>query len=506
METLLSRLHRDFEGFIPIKACEAGLPLYFIKMSVEVLEKQKLSTLASYMLHAISLEMETSGGGSLAKIAALLGVQERDLSGTGAQLLQLNLIEQGLPDSEGQRPITLTDLGRKGLGVHETPPVPQRRSCQLHFNALTWTAMPLEEETWSVGDMCKEGVFVLPVAERGNPTLGDFTEKTVKASLQLAPRFQKSDIVALLKLEKSEPEYLAPVQLFLLQHQRTREQRVALYYQRRQLGEETTILQRMYEEGKLIFPEEAALSTRESLTLPPILPQTLHATTQMFLESKESIQELTQSLDTATYPPQTDQKTPEHGSNQEKIRQLTAALEQQQQELIKLQQQAAKDQFRFLETEQHRAFLEQALREAREEVIIISPWITPRACDKKLCQLLGKAIARGVRIRIAYGFGPAESPGNAERNRNNVRQVKRAFEQAITQAKGQRALLEMHETSGTHQKILICDRAFATIGSLNWLSYKGDRDDQTRKEISVVLQRIEDIQGLAKIALQAFSP
>src|SRR5216683_1970320 len=64
---------------------------------------------------------------------------------------------------------------------------------------------------------------MLPVRERGKPTLGDFTEKEVKQCLRFDSRFQKSTIVALLKLEKAEPQYLVPLQVFLLQHQRTQE-------------------------------------------------------------------------------------------------------------------------------------------------------------------------------------------------------------------------------------------------------------------------------------------
>ena len=99
----------------------------------------------------------------------------------------------------------------------------------------------------------------------------------------------------------------------------------------------------------------------------------------------------------------------------------------------KIRQELTDIQTEFLQTEQHRAVLEQALREAKQEVIIISPWMNRRACND--------AIARGVRIRIGYGIGNEQNPRDAERNRNNARQVKNAFERAIT--KGSKNLLEM---------------------------------------------------------------
>jgi len=125
-----------------------------------------------------------------------------------------------------------------------------------------------------------------------------------------------------------------------------------------------------------------------------------------------------------------------------------------------------------------------------------------RACNDSLCRLVGDAVARGVRIRIGYGIGNEQNPRDAERNRNNMCQVKNAFERAIT--KGSKNLLEMRATSGTHQKILIGDRKFVVAGSFNWLSYVGERDEGYRDETSVLLRQPEVVNKLATIALHAF--
>ena len=192
----------------------------------------------------------------------------------------------------------------------------------------------------------------------------------------------------------------------------------------------------------------------------------------------------------------------ERQASSERIRQLKEEVQIKRQEMQKIQQELTDIQTEFLQTEQHRAVLEQALREAKQEVIIISPWMNRRACNDAICRLVGDAIARGVRIRIGYGIGNEQNPRDAERNRNNVRQVKNAFERAIT--KGSKNLLEMRATSGTHQKILICDRKFAVAGSFNWLSYVGERDEGYRDETSVLLRQPEAVNKLAAIALQAF--
>src|SRR5262249_21761715 len=142
----------------------------------------------------------------------------------------------------------------------------------------------------------------------------------------------------------------------------------------------------------------------------------------------------------------TTQDEAERRASGERIHQLKEELQIKRQEMQEIQRQLADDQTEFLQTEQHRAILERALREAKQEIIIISPWMNRRACNDALCPLVGDAIARGVRIRIGYGIRNEQNPRDAERNRNNVRQVKNAFERAIT--KGPKSLLEMRETSG----------------------------------------------------------
>lgn len=55
MHKLLPVLRREFPDFEAIKAFEAGIPVYFIRLAVEVLEKQKLTTFQLYFLHAVAL-------------------------------------------------------------------------------------------------------------------------------------------------------------------------------------------------------------------------------------------------------------------------------------------------------------------------------------------------------------------------------------------------------------------------------------------------------------------
>jgi phosphatidylserine/phosphatidylglycerophosphate/cardiolipin synthase-like enzyme len=61
------------------------------------------------------------------------------------------------------------------------------------------------------------------------------------------------------------------------------------------------------------------------------------------------------------------------------------------------------------------------------------------------------------------------------------------------------------KTKGTHQKILICDRAFAITGSFNWLSYKGQKGQGYRRELGVVFRHPDPVNELAEIAMKTWN-
>ncbi len=224
MDKLRPVLRRDFPDFEPQHVFEAALPVYFVRLSVEVLEPQELTSFQAYMLHAIALEVNTPQ-----EIAHLLGVDPRDITAPGTGLLQMDFIEQGEPIPGKGRRLSLTEKGLQAFSTQGAPPIPKRKVGQFHYNALTQTAIPLEEKTFSVEQMQKKGSFILPVEDQKRPTLGHFTEKVIGEVLSASPGFRDNDIVALLELRKIELEYISPVDVVLLQHTQTGEQRLVIY-------------------------------------------------------------------------------------------------------------------------------------------------------------------------------------------------------------------------------------------------------------------------------------
>jgi phosphatidylserine/phosphatidylglycerophosphate/cardiolipin synthase-like enzyme len=139
--------------------------------------------------------------------------------------------------------------------------------------------------------------------------------------------------------------------------------------------------------------------------------------------------------------------------------------------------------------------LEQALRDAQQEIYIISPWMNRRACNDALCDLIAAALRRGVRVVI--GFGMAEGGRDveeAQRNEYNTRGVLYALRQRCPA--DALARLEVYRTQGTHQKLLVQDEALGITSTFNWLSYVGLRDAGYRSEMGVAVRDGEDVRRL----------
>lgn len=501
MDDLLILARREFPGFEPTHIFEAAIPVFSLNVLVEALEPQKLNSFESYFLSAVANQVQT-----VEEIAWLYGIDENDLLAPGASLLKYGYIRQEPPRS-GKRLIQLTDKGRQALGTDTVPPVPTRRGARLHFNALTWAPIPLEKQlVISAERMSTEGLCILPPDRYEKPTLGDLTIEKVTGALHGSPYFHNKQIIALLEIQRNYLEYLAPVQVICLQQSTDQHQRLAIFRRNFYLRSESGVLQRFFETGKFSIPDDAIALTPPVIQVPPALPQIVAQAAHTLVANEIAVRSLQTELEEATSKHATAQSKDERSELKNRIQELETALQRKQEESDQLRTQLQQQQGEFLRTEEHRAVLEKALRQAKKELIIIAPWLNRRTCDDALCKLVAQAVKRGVHIRIGYGITERPNDPDVGRNRANAQRVIWAMNTAVEQEGSPfpGGKLEIQRVSDTHQKILICDRAYGVLGSFNWLSYRGELDEQYRNETSIVLREPTAVTELAKIALRGW--
>ena len=138
------------------------------------------------------------------------------------------------------------------------------------------------------------------------------------------------------------------------------------------------------------------------------------------------------------------------------------------------------------------------MHEAKEEVIILSPWVNSSAFNNDLCSLIGEAIKRGVHVRIGYS---AYKGQDVSEEQKSVLEVRNTLNFYIPNSL--KNLLEMKAIDNLFTKTLICDRTFAVISSFNWLS---DLGQQNHSETGSLVRSREQVIEQANIALQLLLP
>src|SRR5260370_555576 len=268
----------------------------------------------------------------------------------------------------------------------------------------------------------------------------------------------------------------------------------------------SAVLQRPFGTQHFLLPDDALTLAGSPLAIPRSLPPVVAQVAQDLTDNELALRTLQTDLADSRARRGTTQDRREREALEDRILQLEGELRARGEEGERLRAQLQQNQGTFLRTEDHRAVLERALREAREEIIIICPWMNRRTCDDDLCDLVAHALKRGVRIRIGYGITERVGDADAGRNRANAQKVIRAIAAAVAldTPSEQARLLDIQRTGDTHQKILVCDRSFGVLGSFNWLSYRGERDKEYRNETSILLRDPASVIELAQIALRGW--
>jgi phosphatidylserine/phosphatidylglycerophosphate/cardiolipin synthase-like enzyme len=135
------------------------------------------------------------------------------------------------------------------------------------------------------------------------------------------------------------------------------------------------------------------------------------------------------------------------------------------------------------QAEQHRDVLRRVLKEARDTVIIISPWIRSRALEPLIPEIR-KALERQVEVWIGYGM----PPNPKHKDNTDPHAV-----DSLLELTSEGHLYVVKSKYGTHEKVLIRDHDLSVVGSWNWLSYGGG---DGRGEMSTMVEGQDHVREL----------
>jgi hypothetical protein len=154
-------------------------------------------------------------------------------------------------------------------------------------------------------------------------------------------------------------------------------------------------------------------------------------------------------------------------------------------ELEAAQQQLESIEVREVETYEMRSILERAMKESRQRLLIVSPWIRAEVVDSDFLDGLSRLLRTGAEVHIGYGIDK-EMP-KYERDR-------KAIEELNKLARGHKNMV-IGQVGNTHAKVLVTDDTIVT-GSFNWLSFKADRKRTYRQELGTLVHKANYVEPL----------
>ena len=133
-----------------------------------------------------------------------------------------------------------------------------------------------------------------------------------------------------------------------------------------------------------------------------------------------------------------------------------------------------------------REYLFKALKQAKNRVMIVSPWIKSNVVNQEFLSILEDTLKRKVQVHIIYGY--KETPGSMKNDPWSIKQL----ENLMYNYKN----LNFQKTTNSHRKQVVCDDKFGIVTSFNFLSFRADPNLTYRDELGVILRDKQTIEDL----------
>ncbi|MFF3257388.1 phospholipase D-like domain-containing protein [Actinacidiphila glaucinigra] len=141
---------------------------------------------------------------------------------------------------------------------------------------------------------------------------------------------------------------------------------------------------------------------------------------------------------------------------------------------------------RVLEVHEHRPLLLEALKSARERLMIISPWIRTAVVNESFVADLERLLKSGVSVAIGFGIDGNAAAGGSDQ----------AAERRLADLSSAHNNFQFVRLGDTHAKVLVVDHSYAVVTSFNWLSFRGDPNRPFRDERGTMITIAAEVDRL----------
>lgn len=459
VEEVVQRQARRSGGQL-ISYREVALPLFRVDVDLLVLDRIALPPIQEHVLRAADAGLE-----EVAEIAGFLGIEPTIVQSSAVELLAGdNLMLVGGQNGQRGRLLRLTSKGRRTV-LEACQVQATETTLQVWVDGLTREVLSVTgkgAQWFPAGQISNRGLVEIAASPKRRPKDDEITLEKVREKIaeEGAGRRAKFEVIGITGLGKAR---------------RFAREAIALAFE--VPGEELSIS--LVVDGEpseahdVAFAAALARSTRgvraedwreaRELTA-QVIPSDLRGQV-VSLEKAEEIEDERADLRREEERLRTIART----AKADEVEELRVELE-----LAKKREEALKIELdeisvREVAVYEHRGYLDRALDEAKERILIVSPWIGFEVVDAQLLKRFRGVLERGVELWIGHGF-------RWERNRGKARkEADREVEKKLgLLAQDFPDLFHFSSFGDTHAKVLVCDSRFSILTSFNWLSFKGD--------------------------------
>lgn len=446
-----------------VKYYEAGIPQWHMESILTMLKQKKLSVLQEFVLKFVS-----AGIDEVSDICNFLGVNLSAINNAVALLQKNNLLSVDIYYSR----LKLTDKGEEALKEAATI-VPEDIEYALYMDGLLGNIYLDTRKFYTQKEL--RNFDIKPVNTTvDKPTLEYLVFEDVKRAVNSFKKnhaYEKDklegDLQEISRIEKTYVEY-KKVNVLVFMNDKSGEIEIQVYDGATRSDEYAIALQKQYNNNNRVFDFDSKMEVDEveDNSLMSVLPKEIIDSAKSFSYKhsilEKEINNLTMQLSEIKENSKDKDKDVKESSD-ERIRFLENKILEMENE--------RKSADRVLSTYDHRPLLIDALENAKDTVVIVSPWIKQGGLNNEILGRIERALQRKTRVIIGYGISKKED--------NDKWILKRL---SNIQNKRYGSYLNIVRLSNTHEKVLIKDNEFMVITSFNWLSFKGDPNKGFRQE------------------------
>lgn len=445
---------------------EVALPIYSVNAQALTMAHRRLPPIEEFILRCLSKNIC-----STTELSQFLGLEEEVIKSALAGLAQTDSIALTAP--KGMQAWTLTNKGNSTLETAELV-IPEERSIPVHFDALTRKPTLYRfQRPMRHHELEDEGLIEIEQIPPKRPQLSEITPFGIERVIRKfrSESEESRDVLAVRTLENVKRQYIKALAL-LFKSTEADDRQIAF-----------VIDGKLSRDHEMAFADSAgfrrlAQSFRPDAAEQQELANTADSSDSDAIAKNDAIHDATVAAEIIAAEATHELQVNDNPNERDLLREKLQAAEE---ELVKLRDEARRLEVRNLYLLDHPPLLNDALLNAQERLMIISPWIRADIVTKDFIRNVEELLRRNVAVYIGYGI--------AEEHKTKARAKDIAAVESLRKLRDRYPhYFSFIRFGNTHAKVLIKDHDFAAITSFNWLSFKGDANRPLRDEQGTLYQ------------------